>query len=127
MIGVVLDCVLYPLTITWQPPWLTFVLGLGEFVILYVLAQALHVGLAPVDAIVWYWFAWTLAICTKIVILPIVSLTWIESGGQFRPTDWSVNLTNEPMPLIASFAPEGESRLVREFSAINSIPAGVDA
>ena len=64
-------------------------LGAGEFVIVYVLGRILEVPLEPVEAIVFYWVAWTMAVWTRIVILPIVSLTWIESGGEFRRTGWS--------------------------------------
>jgi hypothetical protein len=123
--GVVLDVFFYPYVIKWQPPWLTFVLAVGEFVITYTLAQVLEVGLKPVDAVWWFWLAWTLAIWTKVVILPIVSLSWIENAGEFRQTGWSVPPEVEPMPLLAaepSGAP-GEIRLVREFSSVNQIPA----
>src|ERR671927_1666836 len=61
LIGAALDVTIYPLIIKWQPPWLTFVLGLGEFVIVYLLAQALDVGLSPAEAVVWYWFAWVMS------------------------------------------------------------------
>jgi hypothetical protein len=64
--GVVLDVFFYPYVIKWQPPWLTFVLAVGEFVITYTLAQVLEVGLKPVDALWWFWLAWTLAIWTKV-------------------------------------------------------------
>ena len=36
------------------------------------------------------------------MILPIVSLTWIESGGEFRRTGWSQPAEIEPMPLLAA-------------------------
>jgi len=60
----------------------------------------------------------------KVVILPILSLTWIENAGEFRRTGWSVPPEVEPMPVLAAEmpGPPGEIRLVREFSAVNQIP-----
>jgi hypothetical protein len=123
--GVVLDIFFYPYVIKWQPPWLTFVLAIGEFVITYTLAQILEVGLQPIDAVWFFWLSWTLAIWTKIVILPIISLSWIENAGEFRVTGWSVPPEVEPMPLLAAepAGAPGEIRLVREFSSVNQIPA----
>jgi hypothetical protein len=127
LIGVALDLTLYPRIIKWQPPWLTLVLGLGEFVIVYILARVLEVGLTPMEAIIWYWVAWVLAVWTGIVILPIVSLTWIESGGEFRRTGWSVTPESEPMPVLADVEarPATPGRLAREFSTINEVPSEV--
>jgi hypothetical protein len=124
LIGVALDTTVYPQIIKWQPPWLTFVLGAGEFVIVYVLGRILEVPLEPVEAIVFYWVAWTMAVWTRIVILPIVSLTWIESGGEFRRTGWSVTPESEPMPVLAATQarPAGAGGLVREFSTVNQVP-----
>ncbi len=124
LMGVVLDTSFYPFVIKWQPPWLTFLLAVGEFVILYTLAQILEAGLQPVDALWFYWASWVMANWTKIVILPILSLTWIESGGEFRATGWSIPAESEPMPVLAALsAAPGEIRLVREFSAVNELPA----
>src|SRR4029450_4345152 len=100
--GVVLDVFFYPYVIKWQPPWLTFVLAVGEFVITYTLAQVLDVGLKPLDALWVFWVGWTLAIWTKVVILPILSLSWIENAGEFRQTGWSVPPEVEPMPILAA-------------------------
>ena len=79
--GVALDTAFYPYVIKWQPPWLTFVLAIGEFVILYTLAQVLDVGVKPVDAVWFYWVSWVMANWTKIVVFPIISLSWIENVG----------------------------------------------
>ena len=124
LIGVALDTTIYPQIIKWQPPWLTFVLGAGEFVIVYVLGRILEVPLEPVEAIVFYWVAWTMAVWTRIVILPIVSLTWIESGGEFRRTGWSHPAEQEPLPVVAALQdrPIGEGGLMREFSSVHQIP-----
>jgi hypothetical protein len=123
IMGVVLDVLFYPLVIKWQPPWLTFLLAVGEFVILYVLSQVLEVGLTPAEAIIFYWVSWVIANWTKIVILPLMELTWIESGGEFRTTSWTSPPENELLPVLATVNPNpAGSRLVREFSSVNKIP-----
>ena len=66
LMGVALDAIVYPYLIKWQPPWLTFVLAIGEFVILYAISQWLTIDLKPAEAILLYWGSWTLAIWTKI-------------------------------------------------------------
>ena len=96
VLGVALDTAFYPFIIRWQPPWLTFVLAVAEFVLVYILAHILKVGLTNVEAVVLYWCAWTLAIWTKVVILPLLSLSWIENAGEFRSTDWSVAPVSAP-------------------------------
>jgi hypothetical protein len=125
LVGIALDTSFYPLVIKWQPPWLTFVLGLGEFVIVYVLAQVLEVGLQPIDAVWFYWVSWIMAVWTGIVILPIFSLSWIENGGEFRETGWSIPPEHEPLPIVAlaGRSEDAEVRLVREFSSVNELPA----
>ena len=122
LMGTVLDIAVYPFLIKWQPPWLTFVLAIVEFVILYVLALVLKVGLTHVEAVWFFWVSWTLANWTKVVILPIVSLSWIEDAGELRSTGWSVPPEVEPLPLIALTAPKQPGALAREFSTISEIP-----
>jgi hypothetical protein len=123
LIGVALDTTVYPQIIKWQPPWLTFVLGAGEFAIVYILGQVLDVTLKPIDAIWFYWVSWTMAVWTRIVILPIVSLTWIESGGEFRATGWSHPAEQEPVPVVAAVdRPAGQGGLLREFSSVHQVP-----
>jgi hypothetical protein len=126
LMGVALDTGFYPFVIRWQPPWLTFVLACGEFVLLYVLAQVLELGLTPVEAIVFYWVSWLIAITTKIVVLPILSLGWIENGGEFRMTGWTVPLAQEPLPAAAIAAvPVERTPLVQEFAAEGEVPRSV--
>jgi hypothetical protein len=123
LLGVALDTSLYAFVIRWQPPWLTFVLALGEFVILYVLAQVLDVGLQPIQAVWFYWLSWVIANWTKIVVLPLMSLSWIENGGEFRFTGWSSPPEMEPLPVVAALPTSpGEVRLAREFSSVNKLP-----
>ena len=135
LVGVALDTIFYPRVIRWQPPWLTFLLALTEFVLVFMLVTVLQpgrpgfgdpdalVGSADVKVIVFFWVSWLLAILTKIVVLPIVSLSWLENGGEFRVTGWSVQPEAEPLPLVAAATPEAAStRLVRELSAVHDRP-----
>lgn len=134
LMGVALDTIVYPYVITWQPPWLTGVLAFVEFVILFVLVKVLQPGSAPYgdpDAVIgaddWrpialYWVSWVLAILTKIVVLPLVSLSWIENGGEFRRVGWSIAPDYQPLPVIAAVDEKAaEGKLLREFSAVRAV------
>jgi len=125
ILGVALDTAFYPLIIRWQPPWLTFTLAVGEFVLVYILAHVLKVGLTNVEAVLLYWIAWTIAIWTKVAILPLLSLSWIENAGEFRQTGWSVAPEYFPLPVTA-FTPSQEGSgpppLAREFSSLHQVP-----
>ena len=125
VLGVALDTGFYPLVIRWQPPWLTFALAVGEFVLVYILAHVLKVGLTNVEAVLLYWGAWVIAIWTKVVILPLVSLSWIEDAGEFRATSWSVAPEYVPLPVNVFTPPRNDSpvpALAREFSTIHEVP-----
>jgi hypothetical protein len=136
LMGVALDLTIYSRFITWQPPWLTFVLAVGEFVILFVLVKVLQPGDPPFGVpadeaiigaddwrpIVLYWVSWVIAIWTKVVILPLVSLSWIENGGEFRQTGWSVAPDYKPLPIVAAAGQEAApGKLAREFSSVHSV------
>jgi len=125
--GVILDVVVYPQIFRWQPPWMTFVLAVSEFVILLCLASWLELGLFFWTAVAFYWVSWTIANWTKVVLLPIFSLSWIENGGEFRDTGWSVPAEGEPLPVdyAQPTGPErkvGPPALAREFSAAIEVP-----
>jgi hypothetical protein len=122
VIGVALDTAFYPFVIRWQPPWLTFVLAVGEFILVYLAANVLkgiHFA-SHWEPIAEYWITWVIAIWTKVVILPLLSLSWIENAGEFRSTDWSVAPEYVPLP-VTPFTPElataGPPPLARKFSA----------
>jgi hypothetical protein len=122
VIGVALDTAFYPFIIRWQPPWLTFTLAVGEFILVYLAANVLkgiHFQSHWIPVAV-YWITWVIAIWTKVVILPLLSLSWIENAGEFRSTDWSVAPEYLPLP-VQPFTPElatgGPPALARKFSA----------
>jgi len=135
VMGVALDVIVYPFVLRWQPPWMTFVLAIVEFVILFCLVKLLQPGHAPYgdpDAIlatndwrpiVLYWVSWCIAIATKIVVLPLLSLSWIENGGEFRRVGWSVAPEYEQLPIVAAIdETPSEGKLAREFSAAHKVP-----
>jgi hypothetical protein len=136
LMGVALDTVVYPTLIKWQPPWLTFSLAVGEFVLLYILVKTLKPGHAPYGdpnkffgfqhdwrPILLYWVSWVIAIATKIVVLPMFSLSWIENGGEFRRVGWSVAPDYLPLPVLAAIDERGsDGKLAREFSSVHTVP-----
>ncbi len=125
VLGVALDTAFYPFVIRWQPPWLTFTLACGEFVLVFILAHVLKVGLTNVEAILLYWIVWWIAIWTKVVMLPLLSLSWIENAGEFRSTGWSVAPEYQPLPVnvFTAQAGAGPPPLARAFSAVIEVPA----
>lgn len=123
VLGVTLDTVIYTWAVKWQPPWMTGVLALEELGLLLILATLLELNVTIVEGIVFYVAAWLLFVFSKIVLLPILSLTYVESAGEFRTTEWSIPASKESLPLIA--ATEGGTgtpgRLLREASGAHAI------
>jgi hypothetical protein len=129
--GIFLDTLVYSWLFRFQPPWMTFVIAVAELGLLLVLTGLLNdasSGLPNVqiwEAIVFYWIAWILAIpITKVVILPLVSLTYLESAGEIRRIDWSIPEANLPLPVLASSAEakRGPGPIVREASGVHAKP-----
>ena len=129
LMGVALDVCVYQYVIRWQPPWLTGVLAVSEFVLLFILLKVLdpgQPGFGDPDAlpgsadwhpVALYWASWGLAIATKIAVLPLISLSWIENGGEFRRSGWTVPPEQEPLPVVAGPRPDPhETAIAREFA-----------
>jgi len=103
LLGIALDIFVYSWLFRYQPPWMTFVLAVAEFGLLYVLVVGLDdIDLSLTETIAVYWVSWILAIWTKIVVLPILSLTYLESSGEFRRPEWSIPPQREVLPIIAA-------------------------
>ncbi len=124
LLGVALDTCLYSWLLKYQPPWMTFVLALGEFGLLYVLANVLELDLSPIQAIALYWASWVLAAISRVVVLPIVSLTYLESAGEFRRIQWSVPPAQASLPVLASSreARAGPGPVVQAASGVHASP-----
>ncbi len=124
LMGVALDAAVYSWMISYQPPWMTGVLGLAELGLLYVLANILELGLSPAEAIIFYVVVWCIAIATKIVVLPILSLTYLESSFEFRTTEWSIPPAQAAIPIlaVAEEAEAGPGPVLRSASGAHAIP-----
>jgi hypothetical protein len=102
LIGMTLDAVLYSTFINYQPPWMTFVLAIFEWAILIAVANLVEIGIPELDASIFYWVVWVIAIWTKVVLLPIFSLTYLESAAEFRRVEWSVPPSQAIVPILAA-------------------------
>ncbi len=106
LLGIFLDTAVYSWLLKYQPPFVAVVLALAEFGLLLVLASILNDktgGLHNIsigEAVWYFWLLWIVASVTKIVVLPIASLTYIESAGEFRTTEWSVPPPLQPLPRL---------------------------
>lgn len=131
VMGMFLDTCVYSWLFQFQPPWMTFLVAVGELGFLLVLAGLLRDasgGLAEIsiwEAIIFYWCAWILAIpITKVVLLPLISFTYLESAGEIRRLEWSIPEANVPLPVLASSAEakRGPGPVVREASGVHAKP-----
>jgi hypothetical protein len=111
VMGAVLDCCVYSPVVSWQPGWLTGILGLAEYVLLLVLALALGFGIPVWQATIFYAVVWVVAQCVRIVLLPLLFLTRLEDGGELRPVRWSVPPQHEQLPVLAAPGEELPERL----------------
>lgn len=130
LMGIFLDTVIYSWLLKYQPPWMTGVLGLAELGLLLVLVGILsetaggEIDVPVWQAVLFYIGAWCLAIITKIVLLPIFSLTYLESAAEIRRNEWSVPPQQVAVPVLASAseARAGPGPLVRSVSGVHAKP-----
>ncbi len=102
VMGAILDCAVYAPVVSWQPGWLTGILGLAEYVLLMVIALMLGFGIPIWQATLFYAAVWVIAQCVRIVLLPLLFLTRLEDGGELRPVRWSVPPAQVQLPVLAS-------------------------
>ncbi len=124
VLGVTLDSAIYTWAVKWQPPWMTGVLALVELGLLLMLAAVLELEISIIGGIIFYFCAWLLSVFTKIVLLPLFSLTYVESAGEFRRTEWSIPAPKESLPLLAA-TDAGEARpgkLLEQASGAHATP-----
>jgi hypothetical protein len=130
LLGIFLDAAVYSWLLPWQPPFMGIILALVEFGLLLVLASILNSrtgglhNIAVWEAAIFYWIVWPIAALTKIIVLPLVSLTYIESAGEFRTTEWSIPAPLESLPILASSAEAkaGPGPVIREASGVHARP-----
>lgn len=125
LMGVVLDSVVYPLVLKYQPPWMTFVLALAEWGLLLAITQLLEgfPNISVLEASIFYWACWVVAALIKIVVLPIISLTYLESAGEFRRVEWSLPPEQVALPVLASGANASRpGKLIGEASGVHARP-----
>jgi hypothetical protein len=126
LLGVFLDAAVYSWLITYQPPWMTGVLALVEYGLLLALTRVLEgfPNISVLEATLFYWASYTLAVSAKIALLPILSLTYLESAGEFRRIDWSIPPQQVALPVLASAAEarRGPGELVRTASGVHAKP-----
>jgi hypothetical protein len=126
LIGVFLDTAVYSWLLKYQPPWMAFILALAEYGFLLAVTQELEgfPNVTVLEATIFDWACWILASIIKIVILPIMSLTYLESAGEFRETAWSLPPQQVAVPVLASAeeARRGPGELVRAASGAHPIP-----
>ena len=126
LIGVFLDTAVYSWMLKYQPPWMTFVLALAEYGFLLAATQWLEgfPNISVLEATIFYWVCWALAASLKIAILPIMSLTYLESAGEFRRIQWSLPPQQVAVPLLASVdeSQRAPGKLIREASGVHSRP-----
>jgi hypothetical protein len=122
VIGIALDVLVYPRLIAYQPPWLTGVIGLAELGYLFVLLHLLAFGLADAAAIGFYAVSWSLAVATRVALLPIFSLTYLESAGEFRPIRWTIPDLQQQVPVLATVTQLGPGTMLRPASGSRPAP-----
>jgi hypothetical protein len=126
LLAVLLDTLVYPFVLSWQPPWMTFVLAIVEYGLLLAVTQLLEgfPNITVLEATIFYWACWVLAVWVKVVILPILSLTYLESAGEFRRAQWSQPPEQVALPVLASTEDvrRGPGKLLAEASGVHATP-----
>lgn len=81
VVALPLDLFVYSKLIQFQPRWLTILLGIGEFFILFLFAPQ---PVTLLQMAVFYIPAWLAGWLTMEILLPLAWPRWAEDGGEFR-------------------------------------------
>ena len=72
-----------------------------------------------------YWVNWGLAVATRIVVLPLVSLSSIENGGESASPDCRFLRRPTPADQARPVPQPAASPLVQEFTRTREVPEGI--
>jgi hypothetical protein len=111
VMGCILDVVVYRPVFSWQPGWLTFIIAVAEWILLLVLALTLEFEVGFIEGSIFYWAVWLVAQTVRIVLLPLIFLTRLEDGGEFRQPVWTIPAQLEQLPVLASAGEQLPERL----------------
>jgi hypothetical protein len=68
--------------VTYQPGYLTWLFGLAEFCVITAAAILLNLPFTIGEAAIYYWTTWAIIQLFLIYILPIISISWGDKGGE---------------------------------------------
>lgn len=81
VVGLILE-LLWSWIFVHQPGWLTILLGLVEFLVIFAIAIGLDLGISWQQSLLYYLCAWLSTQVFLIYILPVWRLTWIDRGRE---------------------------------------------
>ncbi|HZU11689.1 MAG TPA: CRTAC1 family protein [Chloroflexota bacterium] len=114
LVALDLDILLYPHLITYQPRWLTYLLGLAEFFIILAVVRWLA-GTLPLGSIIAFYAAsWIAGYLTVHTILPTLDPMWAEHGGEIGRSSVTTGLGRGLVARVRDLlaAPSGDALMI---------------